>query len=179
MAVARYAWSGRERLGLLRIRDDVIVLHAMRWPDEIRDPSSLTPPPVEVSDEEIDRALALMNTMTRDDLEGPEFRNTYTEAVAKLIEAKREHREPAPAPEAAEESGQLVDLMAALNESVAKAKASRSDGGHADVHDMPTKRATNKAPAKKTAAKKTARKPRKTLNRVARGRCPAGRLRRA
>jgi DNA end-binding protein Ku len=68
-----YAWSGRERLGLLRVRDDVIVLHAMRWPDEIRDPSSLTPPPVEVSDEEIDRALALMDTMTRDDLEGPEF----------------------------------------------------------------------------------------------------------
>jgi DNA end-binding protein Ku len=161
VAVARYAWSGRERLGLLRIRDDVIVLHAMRWPDEIRDPSSLTPPPTEVSDEEIDRALALMNTMTRDDLEGPEFRDTYTEAVAKLIEAKREHREPAPAPEA-EESGQLVDLMAALNESVAKAKASRSDGGHADVHEMPTKRATNKAPAKKTAAKKTARKPRKS-----------------
>ncbi|MCG8971387.1 Ku protein [Streptomyces sp. CL12-4] len=162
VAVARYAWSGRERLGLLRIRDDVIVLHAMRWPDEIRDPSSLTPPPTEVSDEEIDRALALMNTMTRDDLEGPEFRDTYTEAVAKLIEAKREHREPAPASEPAEESGQLVDLMAALNESVAKAKASRSDGGHAEVHDMPTKRAAKKASAKKTAAKKTARKPRKS-----------------
>jgi non-homologous end joining protein Ku len=28
--------------------------------------------------------------MTRDDLEGPEFRDTYTEAVARLIEAKRE-----------------------------------------------------------------------------------------
>ncbi|MFF8884037.1 non-homologous end joining protein Ku [Streptomyces flaveolus] len=64
VAVARYAWSGRERLGLLRIRDDVSVLHAMRWPDEIRDPSSLIPAPVEVSDEEIDRALALMVTMT-------------------------------------------------------------------------------------------------------------------
>ncbi|MFF9458068.1 non-homologous end joining protein Ku [Streptomyces flaveolus] len=162
VAVARYAWSGRERLGLLRVRDDVIVLHAMRWPDEIRDPSSLTPPPVELTDEEIDGALALMETMTRDGLEGDEFRDTYTEAVAKMIEAKRENREPAPAPEPAEESGQLVDLMAALNESVAKAKEARSDGGHADVHEMPTKRAAKKAPAKKTAAKKTARKPRKS-----------------
>jgi hypothetical protein len=76
VAIAKYAWSGREHLGLLRVRDDVIVLHAMRWPDEIRDPSSLIPPSVEVSDEEIDRALALMDTMTRDDLDSPEFRDT-------------------------------------------------------------------------------------------------------
>jgi DNA end-binding protein Ku len=163
VAVAKYAWSGRERLGLLRVREDAIVLHAMRWPDEIRDPSSLTPPPVEVSDEEIDRALALMDTMTRDDLDGPEFRDTYTEAVAKLIEAKREHREPAAAPEPEAESGQLVDLMAALNESVAKAKEARAGGGDADVHEMPTKRAVKKQPTKKTAAKKTAaRKPRRS-----------------
>jgi DNA end-binding protein Ku len=162
VAIAKYAWSGRERLGLLRVRDDVIVLHAMRWPDEIRDPSSLIPPSVEVSDEEIDRALALMDTMTRDDLDSPEFRDTYTEAVAKLIEAKREHREPVLAQEPADEPGQLVDLMAALNESVAKAKEARSDGGHADVHEMPTKRGAKTAPTKKTAAKKTARKPRKS-----------------
>ncbi|MFG3155368.1 hypothetical protein ACGF7W_25360 [Streptomyces sp. NPDC048219] len=134
----------------------------MRWPDEIRGPSSLTPPPVEVPNEEIDRALARMDTMTRDDLDGPEFRDTYTEAAARLIEAKREHREPAPIPEPADESGQLVDLMAALNESVAKAKASRSDGEDPEVHEMPTKRATKKTTPKKTAAKKTARKPRKS-----------------
>ncbi|MFE9446099.1 hypothetical protein ACFYO2_46015 [Streptomyces sp. NPDC006602] len=39
VAVAKYAWSGRERLGLPRVRDDVIVLHSMHWPDE-----SATPP---------------------------------------------------------------------------------------------------------------------------------------
>ncbi|MFH8531466.1 Ku protein [Streptomyces tendae] len=163
VAVARYAWSGRERLGLLRVRGEAIVLHAMRWPDEIRDPSSLLPPPVELSDEEIDGALALMDTMTRDDLDAPEFRDTYTEAVAELIEAKREHREPPAAPEPAAESGQLVDLMAALKQSVSKAKESRGETAeHADVHEMPKKRAAKKQPAKKSAAKKTARKPRKS-----------------
>ncbi|MGV9588316.1 non-homologous end joining protein Ku [Streptomyces tendae] len=163
VAVARYAWSGRERLGLLRIRGEAIVLHAMRWPDEIRDPSSLLPPPVELSDEEIEGALALMDTMTRNDLDAPEFRDTYTEAVAELIEAKREHREPPAAPEPAADSGQLVDLMAALQQSVSKAKESRGEAaGHADVHEMPKKRAAKKAPAKKTAEKKTARKPQKS-----------------
>jgi DNA end-binding protein Ku len=158
VAVAKYAWSGRERLGLLRVKDDVIVLHAMRWPDEIRDPTELLPEPVELSDDEIDGALALMDTMTREDLDDPEFRDTYTEAIEQIIEAKREHREPPAMPEPERETGQIVDLMAALNESVAQARASR--GEDADVHEMPKKTA-KKQPAKKTAAKKTTgRKPR-------------------
>jgi DNA end-binding protein Ku len=106
VAVAKYAWSGRERLGLLRVRDDVIVLHAM--------------------------------------------------AFSQIIEAKREHREPPKLKEPESELGQIVDLMAALNESVQKARASRGEG--ADVHELPTKKTAKKQPAKKTAAKKTATK---------------------
>jgi len=157
VAVAKYAWSGRERLGLLRVRDDVIVLHAMRWPDEIRDPSELLPPPVELTDEEIEGALALMETMTREDLEGDEFRDTYTEAVQQIIEAKREGLELPEAPAPAEDTGGLVDLMAALNASVAKAREAR--GEDADVHEMKPKKQT--AAKKKAAAKKAAsRRPR-------------------
>lgn len=157
VAVAKYAWSGRERLGLLRVKDDVIVLHAMRWPDEIRDPTELLPPPVELSDDEIDGALALMDTMGREDLEDPEFRDTYTEALEQIIEAKREGREPPAMPEPEQETGQIVDLMAALNESVQKARASR--GEDADVHEMPKKKTVvKKQTAKKTAEKKTTKK---------------------
>jgi DNA end-binding protein Ku len=156
VAVARYAWSGRERLGLVRVRDDVLVLHAMRWPDEIRDPAELLPEPVELTDEEIDGALALMETMTRASLEGPEFQDAYTDALAAIIEAKREDKPLPEAPEA-EKPGQLVDLMAALQESVQKAKASR--GEDADVHEMPTKKKTA-AKKKQPAKKATGRKPR-------------------
>lgn len=156
VAVAKYAWSGRERLGLLRVRDDVIVLHAMRWPDEIRSPEELLPPPVELTDEEIEGALALMESMTRDDLEGDEFREAYTEAVEQIIEAKRGHREPPKPAEPEEPTGQLVDLMAALNESVQKARANR--GEDADVHELPKKKTAKKQPATKAAAKKTTEK---------------------
>ncbi|CAL9677786.1 Non-homologous end joining protein Ku (plasmid) [Streptomyces sp. enrichment culture] len=152
VAVAKFAWSGRERLGLLRVRDDVLVLHAMRWPDEIRDPTELLPPPVELSEEEIDSALVLMDTMTRDDLEGDDFKDTYTEAIAQVIEAKREDREPPAVPEP-EQPAQIVDLMAALQESVSKAKASRGD---ADVHELPKE--TAKKQQTSTGAKTTARK---------------------
>ncbi|MFD5232279.1 Ku protein [Streptomyces qaidamensis] len=160
VAVAKYAWSGRERLGLLRVKDDVIVLHAMRWPDEIRDPAELLPEPVELSDDEVEGALALMDSMTREDLEGEEFQDTYTEAIEQIIEAKREHREPPAMPEPERETGQVVDLMAALQESVQRAREGR--GEDADVHEMPKKKTAKKQPAKKTAAKKTARKPRKS-----------------
>ncbi|MFF8596301.1 Ku protein [Streptomyces sp. NPDC015220] len=180
VAVAKWAWHGRERLGLLRVREDVLVLHLMRWPDEIRDPAQVAPPQVRVTEEEIDGALALMDSMTREDLDGPEFRDTYTEALEEIIEAKREHREPAGAPEPEAEPGKVLDLMAALNESVARAKASRGDAGGAEVHELPAKKASarqrggepaagksaaaKKTPApKKAAAKKTAaRKPRRS-----------------
>ncbi|MEH0557395.1 non-homologous end joining protein Ku [Streptomyces sp. B21-101] len=166
VAIAKYAWSGRERLGMLRVRGDAIVLHAMHWPDEIRDPSELLPPPVDVSEEEIKGALALMESMSRDDLEGDDFKDTYTEAMEKIIEAKREEK-PLPEMPEPEQPGRVLDLMAALEESVSKAKASR--GEDADIHELPkakkktaSKRAAaKKQPAKTSAAKKTsARRPR-------------------
>ncbi|MFF3208380.1 Ku protein [Streptomyces sp. NPDC002962] len=168
VAIAKYAWSGRERLGMLRVRGDAIVLHAMHWPDEIRDPSELLPPPVDVSEEEIKGALALMESMSRDDLEGDDFKDTYTEAMEKIIEAKREEK-PLPEMPEPEQPGRVLDLMAALEESVSKAKASR--GEDADVHELakPKKTSTKattakKQPAKKTAAAKktSARKPRRS-----------------
>jgi DNA end-binding protein Ku len=157
VAVAKWAWHGRERLGLLRVKDDVLVMHQMLWPDEIRDPAELLPPPVDVSEGEIEGALALMDTMTVDSLEGPDFVDHYTEALEQVIEAKREHRAlpEAPEPEAAPTG--VFDLMAALNESVARAKASRGESaGEAEVHELPKPK--KKATARKAAAKKTTAK---------------------
>ncbi|MGP4052072.1 non-homologous end joining protein Ku [Streptomyces sp. 2A115] len=162
VAVAKYAWSGRERLGLLRVRDEAIVLHAMRWADEIRDPSQLAPDAVELTDEEIEQAEQLIDRMTRDELEGDEFTDRYTDALAEVIKAKREGKTPPEVPEPSVPAGQVVDLMDALQESVAKAKASR--GEDATVHQMPKKTAAKKtakkAPAKKAGKKTAGRKPR-------------------
>ncbi|WP_348541882.1 Ku protein [Streptomyces sp. SAI-144] len=155
VAIAKYAGSGRERLGLLRLRDDAIVLHAMRWPDEVRDPAAVDPPNETVSEEEIEQALVLIDRMTQDDLEGSEFTDAHTDALAKIIEAKREEKPLPEAPEP-EQRGKVLDLMAALKESVQQAKASRGEG--ADVHEMPKKKTAKKQPAKRTAAKETTKK---------------------
>ncbi len=95
VAVARYAWHGRERAGLLRVRGNVVALHGLLWPDEVRDPAAAAPAPVQLDDADIDQAVTLIEAMTRDDLSGPEFTDRYTTALHKVIEAKQEgHRLP-------------------------------------------------------------------------------------
>ncbi|MFF6931273.1 non-homologous end joining protein Ku [Streptomyces californicus] len=164
VAVAKFAWHGRERLGLLRIKEGALVLHSMKWPDEIRDPQELAPREVEVSEEEIGQALQLAEGMTIEDLSG--FHDEYREALEDIIAAKAEGKPlPAPAEDGKQEKGKVVDLMAALNASVKAAKESRGeDGQDATVHEMrPSKKTTRKAPAKKTAAsKKSAASKKKT-----------------
>ncbi|MFF4761046.1 Ku protein [Streptomyces sp. NPDC001292] len=150
VAVARYAWHGRERLGLLRVRGDVIALHTLLWPDEIRDPAQVAPGPAHLEPGEIDEAMTLVEVMSRDSIEGPEFTDHYTQALRQVVEAKQEHRRLPEAPHPAARPGQPADLMAALQQSVNKARAARGEHG-ADVPDLPT-------PATKTTARKTAKK---------------------
>ncbi|WP_455355773.1 non-homologous end joining protein Ku [Streptomyces sp. SYSU K217416] len=178
VAVAKFAWHNRERLGLLRIKGKALVLHAMHWPDEIRDPSAVaTPDPMDVPDEELYAAEELMNAYGK--VRVSELHDEYRAALERVIEAKAAGKQPPRPEEAAEPAGQVVDLMAALQQSVQSARASR--GEDATVHDMPArKRAAKKAPAKeagaqqaparKSAAKKTAAK--KTPAKKAAGRKP-------
>ncbi|MFD7489713.1 non-homologous end joining protein Ku [Streptomyces mirabilis] len=161
VAVAKLAWHGRERLVLLRVRDGALVAHVLKWDDEVRDPSELAPKETKVTDSEIDEALLLVDSMTTDDISG--YQDEYRKALEAVLEAKAEGRQPTE--EAEEPGGQVVDLMAALQESVRKAQASRGeDAGDAEVHEMPTAKketagkAAGKAPAKKTAKKTAAAK---------------------
>ncbi|MER6552853.1 Ku protein [Streptomyces sp. NPDC001725] len=158
VAVAKFAWHNRERLGLLRVREDAIVLHSMRWPDEIRSPESLAPRETELDEDEIERAVQLTDSMALDDISG--FRDRYREALEELLAAKSEGKAlPVAAGAEEEEPGKVMDLMAALNASVKEARQTR--GEDATVHEMTPgrPRARKKAaPAgKKTAAKSAAK----------------------
>ncbi|MGW7369788.1 non-homologous end joining protein Ku [Streptomyces sp. NPDC054841] len=163
VAVAKLAFHGRERLGLLRVVEEAILIHMMRWPDEIRDPTELAPQATELDEQELEGALALMDTMSSDGM--PDLHDEYRESLEAVIAAKSEGHAPPELPEREEPASQVVDLMAALNASVEQAKERR--GEPATVHEMPKKKTTaKKTTGKKTAAKKTtakkaaARKPR-------------------
>ncbi|QES56644.1 Ku protein [Streptomyces venezuelae] len=132
VAIAKYALRGRERLGMLRVVDDVIAMHGLLWPDEIRAPEGVAPEAeVTVRDAELDLADALMATLG--EVEMASLHDDYREAVEALIVAKSggafEPTEAVVEPA----GGQVIDLMAALEKSVRAAKASRGEAGEAEA----------------------------------------------
>ncbi|MFE5628292.1 Ku protein [Streptomyces sp. NPDC056543] len=130
VAIAKFALRGRERLGMLRIKGDALLLNGMHW-DEIPDGKAPT-------EQELQGALALLETMSIGHLDDIELVDHYRDALVEVIEAKAEHRQPAPVAGEEAPAGQVVDLMAALEESVAKAKEALGETGeHATVHEIP------------------------------------------
>jgi DNA end-binding protein Ku len=178
VAVVTVSVRSRMTMAVLRVLDDAIVLQTLLWPDEIRDASRLDHLD-EVSDpkdNEIAMARMLVESMAGD-FEPEGHVDDYKEAVEALVQSKIEGGEVTEPPEAEEdgESGEVVDLLAALQRSVERARAGRGesaeDGGSADdggeaeeAADRPAKKAApRKAASKKAAAKKTA--PRKAAAR--------------
>ncbi|MEV1023536.1 Ku protein [Streptomyces sp. NPDC050264] len=134
VAIARFALRGRERLGMLRVVDDVIAMHGLLWPDEIRAPQDAAPDTrVTVRDAELDLADALMDTLGDADMDS--LHDDYRAAVEEMIAAKASGgAAQAPASSAAGE-GKVIDLMAALENSVRAAKEAQGDAG-AEAGDM-------------------------------------------
>ncbi|MCX5459801.1 Ku protein [Streptomyces albidoflavus] len=132
VAIAKFALRGRERLGMLRVVDDVIAMHTLHWPDEIRSPEEAAPETdVTVRDAELDLADALMDTLGDVDLDS--LHDDYREAVEEMVTAKVEGREPAPEKEPTQGEGTVIDLMSALESSVREAKRSRGEGEGEDT----------------------------------------------
>ncbi|QLH19388.1 Ku protein [Streptomyces sp. Rer75] len=158
VAVAKFSWHNRERLGALRVVGDALVLQALHWEDEIRSSEGLAPTGVELSDAEVDEAMELMEIIGPTDIS--QYRDTYREAVEAVIEAKAAGQEPPEMEVPAEPTGRVVDLMSALQDSVRTAKEARGEeAGSADVHEMrPTRKTAGKKTTKKSAAKKTSGK---------------------
>ncbi|MFD9302451.1 Ku protein [Streptomyces sp. NPDC060048] len=128
VAIAKYALRGRERLGMLRVVDDVIAMHGLLWPDEIRVPEGVAPEgAVSVREAELDLADALMATLG--EVEMDSLHDDYREAVEAMVAAKAGGGQPVATAPAVEGGGQVIDLMAALENSVRAAKASRSGAG--------------------------------------------------
>ncbi|MEV3989124.1 Ku protein [Streptomyces sp. NPDC049837] len=157
VAIAKFALRGRERLGMLRVVDDVIAMHGLLWPDEIRSPEGVAPDTsVTVRDAELDLADALMDTLGEVDIET--LHDDYREAVEQLIAAKAEGAEVAP-PKEEKAGGQVIDLMAALESSVRAAREARGEGEaeEASVHELPGRKKAAAAPKERGAKKSTAK----------------------
>src|SRR3954470_4559647 len=155
VALVKVAIRTRESLATLRVRDGVLVLETMVWPDEVRTPDfGFLDEDVTVRPQELAMAESLIESMSSD-FDPGQYHDEYREALEQVIEAKVEGREVVEQPVQEEDTGSVVDLMAALRASVAAAKKGR---GEADDEAPAKKAPARKAPAKKTAAKAPAKK---------------------
>lgn len=124
-AVVKVAFRSRETLALLRVRDEVLVLQTMIWPDEVRDADFAAPTgEVKVSEAEVAMAQAFIEQLSGP-FEVSDYTDSYREAVEALVNSKLEGL---PLPEAAEgqAAAPVVDLVAALRASVEAAKERRA-----------------------------------------------------
>jgi DNA end-binding protein Ku len=174
VAIVKVALRQRESLAALRVRDDVIVLQMLLWPDEVRQPDfGFLDDDVAVRPQELQMASSLVESMAAD-FDPNEFHDDYREALQSLIDAKEGRAETVETPVAkTERTGQVVDLMSALRASVERARSGRAPAEDtAGEEPAPAKKTAatkagkataakapaTKAPAKKTTAKKTAAK---------------------
>ena len=152
MAVVTVALRQRTSIAVLRVKDDIIVLQTMMWPDEIRTPDFKVESG-DVKATEVKMAHMLVETLAGD-FDASEFEDDYAGAVEALVKSKIEGGEIKRTEKSTKTSGEVVDLLAALQKSVAAAKTARGEDAD-ESDDKPAKKtAAKKAPAKKTAAKK-------------------------
>ncbi|MEU8680916.1 Ku protein [Streptomyces sp. NPDC048611] len=194
VGLGKIALHGRETLAMIRPMEGALVMQVLLWPHQIRPMDGVLPErQAAVARNEVSAAEALMDSfgaLSEDDLH-----DHYREALDEIVAAKLADREPEFPSGEEQPAGQVMDLMAALQDSVRAAKRSRGEdeetaprSGRAaqrtaakksTAEKATTTEATSKATAKKTAAKKaeaksTAKKPAAAKKTASRGGRRAG-----
>jgi len=164
MALVTVSLRNRMSLAVLRVRDDVIVMQTMMWPDEIRSPDFGAVDVEDAKPAEVKMAKMLVETLAGD-FQPDEFEDDYREAVEALVKAKIEGGEIKAAPAARKSSGEVVDLLAALQRSVDAAKSARGEdvvqttkGSAGTPRKTPSTTATRASAAPKVTKKPSAKK---------------------
>jgi len=159
IAIVHFTLRNKTRLAALRVKDfskrDVMMVHTLLWPDEIRDPDfPELDKKVDIKPAELKMAGQVVESMT-DDFHPEQFRDTNREEMLELIQAKIEGGEAFTAeeqePADLDETDDVSDLLAKLEASV----KAREPAKKAPAKKAPAKKtAAKKAPAKKAPAKK-------------------------
>ncbi len=157
-AIVRVVLRTKTQLGALRVRDDVLVLQTMLWPDEIRAADfPVLNGETDIRPQELSMAASLIESLSSD-FDPSQFRDEYREALLAVIDRKVSGGNvAAPAAEVAGDEGDgiVLDLMTALRESVNRTQGAKSGGISADAGKTTARRASVRAPKTTAEAKVT------------------------
>ncbi len=139
VAIGRFVMRNKQYTAAIRAEEGRLVMSTLAYADEVIDPADIDElnglDSVEVNDKEVAMAESLVASLAAD-FEPEKYRDEYREEVMALIQMKADGEE-FEMPDVAAEKPKVVDIMAALEASVAAAKDART-----------------RHPAKKSAAKK-------------------------
>jgi DNA end-binding protein Ku len=128
VAVAKFVMREKEYLAALRPVDGVICLSTMHFGDEVLDPQEVTEvPEVKVDDREVKMAEQLIGTLTSR-FDPNKYKDEYRERVMEMVQRKAKGEKVVVQSAPAEKPGRVINLMAALEASLAEAKKSASGG---------------------------------------------------
>ncbi len=156
VAIATLVMRNKEYLVAIRPDEDALALHTMYFADEVRSPDRELelPDTGDVSDRELSMAQLLIESM-ESEWDPARYHDTHREKVEALVEEKRSGHEivvqagPEPA-------AKVVDLMEALNASIA---AAAGPGSKSTKRATPAKRAPARRATPASKAPKTAKQP--------------------
>jgi DNA end-binding protein Ku len=128
VGIAKVVIRNKQHLAALRPWEGVLLLETMYFADEIRKPESVDGK-VELRKPEIEMARSLVENLS-DTFDPEKYDDTYRKELLALLKEKAETGEISEPREEKPEEGEVVDLMAALRESVERTKRQkRARGG--------------------------------------------------
>jgi DNA end-binding protein Ku len=127
VALAKYVMRGKESLVLIRAAQGGLMLHTMYFADEVRNFDEVDKgQSAKIKDGELDLALQLINGLASEQFSPERYTDEYRHRVLGMINQKVEGREVTVSEPAAPRA-QVIDLMEALKESLAKRGLSAED----------------------------------------------------
>lgn len=124
LGVATFVMRQKENLSLIGVYKDALVLHVIRFADEVRDPADLKLPSTKVSKKEVDMALTLIENYT-EPFKLEKYKDVYNKQLMKIIEAKAKGKKTK-VEKVDTTPTQADDLMAKLKASLEKKKKTKA-----------------------------------------------------
>ena len=123
-ALGPLVYHKREWVCLIKPLDDLLVLHRLRFAQEIRNTEGINIPQQTIKTDELKMAAALINQLTKP-FKPEQFKDEFSEKLLKVIEAKAKGKTPAVKPLKVVHSNTTEDLMQKLKASL-KAPAKKA-----------------------------------------------------
>ncbi|HEX9445813.1 MAG TPA: Ku protein [Candidatus Binatia bacterium] len=141
VALAKFVMRGKESLVLIRSARGGLMMHTMYYADEIRDFAEVDKGGnAKTKEGEIQLALHLIDQLSSEDFKPEQYHDEHRARVLELVEQKAAGKEITRAP-AQPERGQVIDIMQALKQSLAKQAPQKKAARAGRAEPAPAKKA--------------------------------------